>query len=133
MTLQKDELISAQAVLLPASGRQISPETLITAENISEFEPSQEAVEETSRLFRSLGFEVGSTVGISFSITAPVHIFLDVFKVRLRRDDRGGIECLSDDDTSSLELPMGALSKELARHLSAVTFIPPPDFGPTDF
>ena len=133
MTLKKDEIISAQAVLRPASGRQISLANFITAENVSQYEPSQESVEETSRLFRSLGFEVGLTVGISFSITAPVHIFVDVFEVRLGRNDRGGTECLGDDDTSRLELPMRALPKELARHLYAVTFTPPPDFGPTDF
>ena len=133
MTLQKKEIISAQAVLRPASGKQISPENLITTENISQYEPLQESIEESSRLFRSLGFEVGSIVGISFSITAPVRIFVDVFKVRLRRNDRGGIEYVGEDDVSRLELPIRTLPKELARHLYLVTFTPPPDFGPTDF
>lgn len=133
MTLREDEIISGQVVLRPASGRQIGLEMPITAENVSQYAPSQEAVQETSRVFRSLGFEVGSMVGISFSITATVREFTDIFKVHLRRTDRGGIECISDDGASRLELPIANLTEDLARHLHAVTFTPPPDFGPTDF
>jgi len=133
MTLREDEVVSAQAVLRPVSGRQIDLETLITAENVSQYEPSQETVEEASRVFRSLGFEVGSMVGISFSITAPVRIFMDIFKVHLRWTNRGGIECLSDDGVGRLELPITNLTEDLTRHLHAVTFTPPPDFGPTNY
>ena len=133
MTIQEHEIVSAQAVLRPASGMTIGPETPITAENISQYAPSQEAVEETAQTFRSLGFEVGSTVGISFSITAPARIFMDVFGARLYRTDQGGIEHLGKDGVGRLELPTARLPRELARHLHAVTFTPPPDFGPTDF
>jgi len=133
MTLWEDEVVSAQVVLRPASGRQIDLETLITAENISQYEPSQETVEESSRSFKSLGFEVGPMVGISFSITAPTRIFTDVFKVHLRRTNRGGIEFLGDNGVGRLELPITNLTEDLARHLHAVTFTPPPDFGPTDY
>ncbi len=133
MTLREDEVVSAQVVLRPASGRQIDLETLITADNISQYEPSQETVEESSRAFRSLGFEVGSMVGISFSITAPARIFEYLFKVHLRRTNRGGIEYLSNDGVGRLELPLINLTEDLARHLHTVTFIPPPDSGPTDY
>lgn len=133
MKLPENKIISAQVVLRAASGRNITPEVSITAENISQYAPSQESVEETSRMFSSLGFEIGKMVGISFSVTAQVRTFVDIFKVRLRQTDRGGIECLGDDDTGRLELPMANLSQKLALHLHAVTFMPPPDFGPSDF
>ncbi|HDZ27116.1 MAG TPA: hypothetical protein ENH65_11480 [Candidatus Aminicenantes bacterium] len=133
MKLSEDKIISAQVILRPTSGRNITPETLITAENISQYAPSQESVNETSRMFSSLGFEIGTMVGISFSITAQVRTFVDVLKVRLRLTDRGGIECLGDDDTGRLELPITNLPRKLALHLHAVTFTAPPDFGPTDF
>ena len=133
MALPKGEIISAQAVLLPASGQPISPDAQITSRNLAQFEPSPEAVEQASRLFRALGFEVGGMAGISFSITAPVGTFQEVFKARLQRSAAGGIQCLGDQGAAGWELPLGSLPQELARLLQAVTFTPPPDFGPTSY
>ena len=102
MALPKGEIISAQAVLLPASGQPISPDAQITSRNLAQFEPSPEAVEQASRLFRALGFQVGGMAGISFSITAPVGTFREVFKARLQRSAAGGIQCLGDQGASRL-------------------------------
>jgi hypothetical protein len=61
---------------------------------------------------------MGDMVGNSFSITAPESTFERVFGTR---------------GAGSLELPLHALPKTLTDHVEAVTFTPPPDFGPTNF
>lgn len=132
MTDKKDQIVSAQAVLRPASGKSIQGAT-ITAANVHEFAPSPEAAAKVKRSFADAGFEVGEVVGNSFSITAPASTFERTFKTRLRRREGGGIEAAQTRSSGSLELPLDVLPKSTADLIEAVTFTPPPDFGPTDF
>jgi hypothetical protein len=81
--------------------------------------------------FAKLGFEVGPFFGNSFSITAPVGTFERVFGVRLQGSARTGIAAVDQAGGASLELPVHRLPTEVARDIQAVTFTPPPDFGPT--
>ena len=133
MSLQPQQVIAAQVVLRAASGKAPDGHSLITAETLKEFAPSEEAVARAKAAFSTAGFEVGPLVGNSFSITAPVGTFEKVFKTQLRRQEHGGIESVRQDGSTSLELPLGALPASVANPVAAVTFTPPPDFGPTKF
>ena len=114
----RSEIISAQVMLLPASGKNIGPDTRITAENIEKFAPQPDAYKIASEAFRSTGFEIGSLVGVSFSITAPAGTFKNMFKVDLQRNVQGGIECTR----GGLELPLDHLQDNTRQIIQTVTF-----------
>lgn len=131
--LEEKRIISAQVVLRSASGKAIDGETIITAENFQDFAPSPETVTRATEAFAAAGFDVGSMAGISFSISATVSTFEQVFRTRLRQEERGSVEAVEDDGSAGYELPLEALPESLANLVVAVTFTPPPDFGPTEF
>ncbi len=124
--MEDREVISAQVVLRSASGRAPDGASAITAATLAEFAPAPEAVARAVEGFRESGFQVGSAVGNSFSITAPAGTFRRVFGVPVHRTDRGG---LAGPDGETLRLD--DLPAALSGLLAAVTFVPPPDFGPT--
>jgi|SRR5215213_826777 len=125
--------LSAEVALRSASGKSFTGQTAITSENIADYLPSREVVEKTRRGFAELGFEVSEPAGIGFSITAPASVFRKVFKIKIIPDDRGGIKVAGKGHEASYELPKASLPKELAEDLVAVSFSPPPDFGPGNF
>jgi hypothetical protein len=112
--------ISAQVVLLPADGRSMRHRPPPTAANIGEYQPSPAAAEAAVRIFQRAGFDTGLLVGVSFSIAAPARRFEEFFGTKL-----GQME--------GYELPLAALSNELRGIVDAVTFTPPPSFGPTSW
>src|SRR5258708_4078662 len=130
----KKELLSAQVALRPASGKAFNSQTAITSENIGDYLPAAETVDAARRGFAEAGFEVANPVGTSFSITAPAGVFEKVFKVKLVADDRGGIKVTDrKGGEQTYELPVESLPRELQQSVVAVTFSPPPDFGPTSY
>jgi hypothetical protein len=133
MSPKKDRLVAAQVVLRPASGKAFDGQTAITAENIAEYLPAPQTVSEAQRAFAEAGFEVSPAVGMSFSITAPASTFEKVFKVKLLPDERGGVKARTKRGEPGYELPLDALPNELKRHVVAVTFTPPPEYGPGNF
>lgn len=133
MSAKQHGIISAQVVLRPASGRPAGADEAITSANVEQFLPSPAAAERVRNAFSARGFEVGPVVGTSFSITAPAQRFEEEFGVRVRSREDGGIEAVSGDDDANLELPLSRLPDPLADGVAAVTFSPPPDFGPTSF
>jgi len=134
MNLGKKQIVSAQVVLQPASGKSSGAQIAITSENIRDFLPSQEAVAITRKAFVEAGFEVSEVVANSFSITGPVSMFEKVLKTRLRREsESGAVKAVRADGSATFELPLKGLPKEVAQVVEAVTFTPPPDFGPTNF
>lgn len=133
MSFEKEQMMSAQVLLPAASGKPIDRETIITSENIQDFVPSLETVARAREAFAAAGFDVGENVGISFSISATVSTFEQVFETSLRQDDQGGVAALQDDGSVRYELPLGGLPELLSNLVVAVTFSPPPDFGPTEF
>jgi hypothetical protein len=133
MSLQPQQVIAAQVVLRAASGKAPGGYSIITAENLKEFAPSEEAAARVKVAFSIAGFETGPLVGNSFSITAPAGTFEKVFQTELRYQEHGGIESVREDGSTSLELPLGALPPSIASSVASVTFTPPPDFGPTRF
>ena len=126
-------MLSAQVVLRPASGKRVSGKDAITAANVAEYLPAPAAAEAARRAFAGLGFQEGNVAGNSFSITAPKKTFEKVFHTKLREGDRGEVTVESKRGAGGHELPLSSLPESVRRHVEAVTFTPPPDFGPTDY
>ena len=129
MQLDRNELISAQVILLPASKKKIGPDTRITSGTIKKLAPPPDAFHIASGIFRSIDFEIGPLVGVSFSITASFSIFENTFKTEFQRNLKDGIECVGGD----IELPLDHLPNDVRKIVQIVTFTEPPDFGPADF
>jgi len=132
MPMDRQHVISAVVVLRPKEAG-LSPDAAITADNVDRYAPAPEAAALARAEFQRLGFEVTAPLGISFSVTAAVGTFEETFAARLEPTAAGGLECLAPDGSRGLELPLDALPPALRGVLHAVTFTPPPDFGPTDF
>ncbi len=133
LALNATEIISAQVSLRPKSGKTVDGSTIITSENVAEYAPSAEAMAAASQAFSARGFTVSPQYGMGFSITAPVRIFESVFQTSLVRSDGGGVHTHAPDGSITYELPLYALPTQLQPLIYAVTFTPPPDFGPTSF
>ena len=126
--------MSAVVLLSSASGKSPGGETAVTAENVREYLPQASSVEEVRRAYAQAGFEVTEVAGNSFSITAPASVFEKAFKVKLRREENKGVTAQADaGGEAGYEIPFTQLPAHLARHVAAVTFTPPPDFGPTSY
>jgi len=134
MPSKKEQLMSAQVALRSASGKSYDGQTAITADNIADYAPSPDTVAKALAGFQRAGFEVGNMVGNSFSITAPKSVFEKLFKIKLQADERGGVKTRATKAApSDYELPVKALPQDLSQHVAAVTFSPPPDFGPSSY
>lgn len=134
MPSKKEQLVSAQVGLKSASGKSFDGQTAITAENIADYSPSPDTVTAAAAGFREAGFEVGNMVGNSFSITAPKSTFEKLFKIKLQAEDRGDVKLAGAKGASEgYELPLKALPEDLSQFVAAVTFSPPPDFGPSNY
>ena len=131
MASKEQEIVSAQVMLLSASGK--APDANLTAETIHQYAPSPEAAARARAAFAAAGFDVGPLVLNNFSITAPITTFERVFQTKLRWATRGAIQSIREDGSARIELPLEKLSSELSGHIAAITFTPPPDFGPTQF
>jgi subtilase family serine protease len=131
--LNPEQVISAQVLLVSATGSVVDGNTIITSENINTYRPSESTVQLVSQYFRASGFEVSPLVGISFTIAASARHFSDFFGVSLVEDSRGGIQASLGGATTQSELPLERLEKTITDSISSVTFVPPPDFGPTSF
>ena len=124
MSPRKSSTISAQVVLRPASGQ--APSEPITAANVREMLPDASAAAMVRESFAKVGFEVGNLVGNSFSIAGPLSLFNKHFKTSIAPPGRGA-------KVARLALPASALPRRIASVVQAVTFTPPPDFGPTSY
>ena len=134
MPSKNARLISAQVVLKSASGKSFDGKTAITSENIDDYAPSQDSVAAAAAGFREAGFDVGNMVGNSFSITALKSTFEKFFKIKLQVEERGDVKvAAAKGNTKGHELPLKALPRNLSQLVSAVTFSPPPDFGPSSY
>ncbi len=135
MATRKKETLSAQVMLRSAGGKAPGARTAVTSENVHEYTPAPETAEAARRAFAEAGFEVGALVGNSFSITAPSGTFEKVFKVKTSRGEAEGVRAsaASGGGEAGYELPLDELPAGLARGVAAVTFSPPPDFGPSNF
>jgi hypothetical protein len=119
------KIVSAQAVLASAGGKRPGPETRITSENIRAWEPSAEAIARVSSALRGMGFEVGECVGNSMSITGSVRLFESSFDTKLQEAGRS-----VKFAEQGYELAQDKIPAALRGDIAAITFSPPPDFGP---
>lgn len=134
MSSKRSKLISAQVVLRSASGKSFDSKTAITSENIDDYSPSQDSAASAAAGFSEAGFDVGNMVGNSFSITAPKSTFEKFFKIKLQVEERGDVKVAKGKGApSGYELPLQALPPNLSQLVVAVTFSPPPDFGPSSY
>lgn len=117
-------IVSAQVVLIAASGAHPGPQTRITSENIHAWVPSAEAILRVSNAFRSMGFTVGECVGNSIAISGAVRLFESCFRTKLR-EAGGGVQF----EGQGYELAANKIPSALRAQIAAVTFTPPPDFG----
>lgn len=76
-------LISAEVILKSKSGRSLASEDVLpTSENIEEFYPSNETINEATLKLRSLGFDVTSG-GLSITVVGKPELFEKVFDTRI--------------------------------------------------
>jgi hypothetical protein len=124
--MNPETIVSAQVVLAAASGARPGPQTRITSENVGEWAPSAETIVRVSHALRDMGFEVGECVGNSIAITGPARLFESRFHTKLRDVARGGVQFAG----GGYELAPEKIPLALRPQVIAVTFTPPPDFGP---
>ena len=125
-----DAPLSAVVVMRAASGERV-PGDLVTAETIRSYLPDPAAVNVARDYFTRAGFHASELFGISFSITAPRSTFESFFGQPLLVRDRSGITTIETGE--GLELPLDPLPPDVSAWIDAVTFTPPPAFGPTDY
>jgi hypothetical protein len=128
--IDKQQLISAQVVLRSASGKVADDKAVITSETLKDYAPSADVANSIRQGFAAAGFQVGPLAGNSFSITAPVSTFERVFHTQFRRQEQGSVEAVRKDGSGTYELPLQELPAATSQHIIAVTFTPPPAFGP---
>jgi hypothetical protein len=126
-------MLSAQVVLRAASGKRMDGTAAITAANIAEYLPAPATVSAARQAFSERGFRVGEVAGNSFPITASEETFEKVFHTKLRKGQKGEVTVGRKKGTASYELPLTQLPESVKRYVEAVTFSPPPDFGPTGY
>lgn len=118
MPKKADPPLSAMVIVRPADPN-VEVDEPVTSANLARHAPAPEAVEELTAYFAERGFEVGPFVGTSFSISAPARQFRKAFGPDRPTGER-----------ESLEFDLGKLPARLRRHLRAVSYSEPPDFGP---
>jgi hypothetical protein len=125
-----DQPLSALVVMRSAEGTRV-PGEAVTAETISRYLPDPAVVSTLMTFLGHYGFDVSEAVGISFSITAPRSRFESFFGTPAHIAQERGLKTVSTEQ--GLELPLAALPEELRGYVDAITFTPPPDFGPTEY
>jgi hypothetical protein len=133
MSVREAATVSAQVILIPASGQLIDCQTLISAANLSGFLPPPNALSATAAQFLAGGFEVGPLMGISFSVTGTIAAFEAFFGLGVRLAGDRGYEFAAGDESVGHELSGPNLPAALRHLVQAVVFPLQPDFGPTEF
>ena len=119
MTGRKAQLISAQVLLKTKHGLPPADADL-TAARITQLLPPADVVESVLGELVRAGFQVGTVVGLTFSLSGPRTLFERYFH-------------LGDADTDHGSIPTQRLPGVLQRAVASVVFPPPPEFGPSNF
>jgi hypothetical protein len=116
-----DDVLSAEVVLHGPAGRRAAA---VSAADLAEHQPDPATAAGVRRWFQERGFAATDVHGISLTLTGPRRLFDDTFGTRLAGGGaRPGVDVV--------ELPTPAdLPGHLAAAVDAVTFSPPPAFGP---
>jgi hypothetical protein len=124
-----DPPLAAEVILRPPGGR-LSGRDRITSANVAAYLPESAAVAAATDFFRDRGFEVSEPRGISFTITGPQSVFERTFGTSLAVIRQDGVTSVTGEP-GTLELPLGQIPSKVRDVIEAVTFTPPPDYGPT--
>jgi len=130
MTEEPSSVVSAEVVLVPASGRE--PDAPPSAATLAEHAAAPADAERARSWFAERGFQVGPPAPRSFSITGPADVFRDVLGARLEVGADPGRPSVRSVGTGggSRALPLDAVPPDVAAVIREVAFAPPPDFGP---
>lgn len=115
------EPVVAMVVLRPASGRPITGDSRITAENLGDYAPDPADAEAVAAALAGEGFEAGPLVGIAMSMSGPRRRFEEVFGTTVAPAEDGGWVA----GGGTRELPRERLPDEIADRVQAVVFEPP--------
>ena len=129
---QPEPPLSAVVVLRPAQGTGFDGWAQVTAANLAELLPEPGAAETAQAHLAAAGFRVEAPSPSGFSITGPRSLFEQVFGGRLTVDEGAGVKAV-DGEPARLELPLELLPQAVRKVVQAITFSPPPDFGPTSY
>ncbi len=121
--------VAAEVILRPPGGR-LSGHEPITSGNIAAYLPEPTAVAVATGFFRDQGFESSDPRGISFTISGPKSVFEQTFGARLKVSCHDGATSVTSE-AGTLELPLDRIPAKVKDVIEAVTFTPPPDYGPT--
>ena len=129
----------ARARRLPA-GRSIPPArpavsavvVLRTPDTAAAERPAAHDVDAARAFFGTAGFEVTDVYGISFSITGRPTVFEATFGETITTEGTGPADAVTTA-SGRLELRLDRLPEPVTRAVAAVTFSPPPAFGPTRY
>lgn len=121
----RQQRLHAQVVLRPGSGREITGESIITAETLPHFAPAPDDARLVGRALADGGFEVGPVLGIGMALSGERSRFEDFFQTAVDATDDGGWVAVDAAGTASRELPLTQLPAELRERVHAVSFEPP--------
>jgi len=121
----ENETVVASVVLKPASGRQLTGESIITARTLREFAPDPRDAEAVARAFAAEGFDVGPVGGIGMAVSGSRRLFETYFDTAVEEAEDGGWIAVKGPGPPARELPLTALPEQVAQRVHAVTFEPP--------
>lgn len=124
-----DPPLAAEVIFRPPGGR-LSDRDRITSANVAAYLPEPAAVAVAADFFRDRRFEVSEPRGISFTISGPRSVFERTFGERLTVLHRNEAT-RATGEADPLELPLDQIPPAVRDVIEAVTFTPPPDYGPT--
>ena len=121
-------LISAEVVLVSATGKELTEGSIITSENINDYLPDPQTVDVVNQYFVDNQFDVLAVGGISISITAAHEIFSKQFDVTFQLSENGTIE-ISDASQNSLDaFQLDGLPEDIQSKIVSIILVPPPEF-----
>jgi hypothetical protein len=121
--------ISAQVVVLGRNRRKMEGHIEITSENVSQYSPDEKTINDLTRIFRDSGFDTGSAIGISLSITASRQVFEKFLEVGIYNEE-DGYGFMLEGKKAGIELKNEFLPEIIRDRVESITFSSPPDFGP---
>ena len=130
MTADQQQMLYADVLLRPASGKTVADDTPITANNIGSMTPSDADVEVVRSWFENAGFQTSALAGISIGISGTLQQFEDFFESTIYQNEQGYYSVHPGNEITDFELPAGVLDGQVADLVQAITFSAPIDFGP---
>jgi hypothetical protein len=124
VTHDPDE-VAALVLLKPASGREITGESKITAATLREFAPDPSDAAAAGRALAEAGFEVGPVLGIAMRVKGRTGSSRSTSTRACHQLTRGGWVAVDANGTTSRELPVSKVPDALATRIHAATFEPP--------